>query len=254
MPDFRSAERCFSLVTQVSGRAGRFFPDGKVIVQSFNPSRPAIALSCAARAEEFYAAELEARKTLGFPPFSRLIRLVFRSANKETAERACAEAAQWMRGIGLRTEDGGMRSCKLGVMEFSRDSITHDFNPQSSILNPQSCEILGPAERTGTEAAQWRDTGLRTEDRGMRKPEVSESPAQSLVPRPQSSILNPQSCEILGPAECPLAKVAANYRMQVLLRGKSLSALRRLAGEYLRAVKTPAGVYVEIDVDPVSLL
>ncbi|HZK20104.1 MAG TPA: primosomal protein N', partial [Treponemataceae bacterium] len=88
MPDFRAAERTFSLITQVAGRAGRFFPDGKVIVQTYNPKRPAIALACKNDIDTFYAHELEQRKMLSFPPFSRLIRLVFRSANLEKTKEA----------------------------------------------------------------------------------------------------------------------------------------------------------------------
>ena len=67
-----------------------------------------------------------------------------------------------------------------------------------------------------------------------------------------SSILPP--VEILGPSECPLGMIAANYRRQLLLRAESINPLQRIVQEFLNGYKMPAGVYTEIDVDPVSLL
>jgi primosomal protein N' (replication factor Y) len=93
MPDFRASERTFALITQVAGRAGRFFPDGRVLVQTWSPENPAIALAAAGDVEGFYAQELEQRRALGFPPFTRLVRLVFRSKEAAVAEEGAAGAA-----------------------------------------------------------------------------------------------------------------------------------------------------------------
>ena len=92
MPDFRASERTYALIVQVAGRAGRFFPDGKVIVQSWNPQRPAIQFACSNQSETFYEQEMEMRKLLKFPPFSRIIRLIFRSKTQEDAENAATSA------------------------------------------------------------------------------------------------------------------------------------------------------------------
>lgn len=92
LPDFRAAEKTFALITQVAGRAGRFFPDGKVIVQSYSPDRDAIAYAVKNDTEGFYKKETQMRRLLGFPPFTRLLRLVFRSAVPNSAQ-AAAEAA-----------------------------------------------------------------------------------------------------------------------------------------------------------------
>lgn len=88
LPDFRSAERTFSLIVQVAGRAGRYFPDGKVIVQSFRPQDPAIMRACTMDIPGFYESELAQRELLGFPPFSRLIRFTMRSKNATKADNA----------------------------------------------------------------------------------------------------------------------------------------------------------------------
>ena len=79
LPDFRAAERTFSLIVQVAGRAGRYFPDGRVLVQTFRPQDPAITYACSADIEGFYRYELAQRKELGFPPYTRLIRITARS-------------------------------------------------------------------------------------------------------------------------------------------------------------------------------
>lgn len=92
LPDFRASEKTFALITQVAGRAGRFFPDGKVVVQSYNPERDAISFAVRNDTEGFYKKEIEMRKILGFPPFTRLLRMVFRSAVPNSAQ-AAAEAA-----------------------------------------------------------------------------------------------------------------------------------------------------------------
>ena len=93
LPDFRAAERTFSLIVQVAGRAGRYFPDGKVIVQTLRPRDPAIIRSCALDVEGFFAAELAQREALGFPPYSRLIRFTASAAEAEKAEKAIRRLA-----------------------------------------------------------------------------------------------------------------------------------------------------------------
>ncbi|MGM0675367.1 MAG: replication restart helicase PriA, partial [Spirochaetota bacterium] len=93
LPDFRAAERTFSLITQVAGRAGRYSPDGRVIVQTFQPFNPAVSYAVQGEVESFYREEIEMRRGLAFPPFSRLLRVVVRSRERAAAERAAAELA-----------------------------------------------------------------------------------------------------------------------------------------------------------------
>ncbi len=120
MPDFRSAERTFSLITQVAGRAGRFFPDGKVIVQSFSPNREAIAYACKSDVAGFYRQEVQQRELLGFPPFSRLVRLVFRSSHQDEAQEAAHRTAKILfneiKGHGLLVDLLGPSECPLAMI------------------------------------------------------------------------------------------------------------------------------------------
>lgn len=69
LPDFRSSERTFQLLTQVSGRAGRADKPGEVIIQSFNPEHYAIQLAKAQDYEDFYQQEMYVRHRGDYPPF-----------------------------------------------------------------------------------------------------------------------------------------------------------------------------------------
>jgi primosomal protein N' (replication factor Y) len=120
MPDFRAAERTFSLIVQVAGRAGRYFPDGKVIVQTLRPEDPAITRACALDVEGFFAAELSQRSLLGFPPYSRLIRFILRSRNREKADGAAEKLARLVRPLLPKdAELLGPAECPIGMQNGS---------------------------------------------------------------------------------------------------------------------------------------
>lgn len=165
MPDFRAAERTFSLIVQVAGRAGRYVPDGEVIIQTYNPLHPAIVCAQRNDMEGFYTQELRQREALEFPPFTRLVRLVFRSKAQQKAEHAA---------FGAR-------------------------------------ELL-------------------------------------------TQLLPPHGVEILGPSDCMLSLVAGNHRMQLLLRSKTLAPMQKAVYRFVTEYKAASGVYIETDVDPISLL
>lgn len=86
MPDFRAAERVFMLITQTAGRAGRGEIPGKVIVQSYSPDNPAVEWGVKQDYEAFFADELRLRKALYYPPFCRIIKLIFHNVKPELAK------------------------------------------------------------------------------------------------------------------------------------------------------------------------
>jgi primosomal protein N' (replication factor Y) len=90
LPDFRSAERTFQIVAQVAGRAGRGEKPGRVIVQTMTPDH--YSIQCAAEHDfpGFSKEEMEHRRALRYPPYSRLCRLLF-AGEKETAVKQRAE-------------------------------------------------------------------------------------------------------------------------------------------------------------------
>jgi len=124
LPDFRAAERTYSLITQVAGRAGRFFPDGKVLVQSYSPDREPIAFAVKGDADGFYNSELAQRKMLSFPPFVRLLRFVFRSRIQNAASIAANGAAS----ILLNTAPKGVEV--LGPAECPLEMINGNYRQQ----------------------------------------------------------------------------------------------------------------------------
>jgi primosomal protein N' (replication factor Y) len=85
LPDFRAAERTFQLLAQVAGRAGRGPRGGRVLVQTFNPEHPSIALAAAHDYNRFVEIELAHRKAHKYPPFQRLVRLVVRGRDQQEA-------------------------------------------------------------------------------------------------------------------------------------------------------------------------
>ena len=84
-PDFRSAERTFQLLTQVSGRAGRGDLPGEVIIQTYYPDHYAIRAAAAQDYAMFYPQELRFRQIMHYPPFAALANVLVKSPSAETA-------------------------------------------------------------------------------------------------------------------------------------------------------------------------
>jgi primosomal protein N' (replication factor Y) len=94
IPDYRSAERTFQLLTQVAGRSGRK-KAGSVIVQSFAPDHSSIRFAAEHDYQGFFEEEIRERKDAGYPPFVRLVNVVVAGPDRE----AVAGAAESVRSI-----------------------------------------------------------------------------------------------------------------------------------------------------------
>ncbi len=165
IPDFRSQERTFSLLVQVSGRAGRYSDDGRVIIQTHHPENPAIAYALDGDTDGFYESELAVRRETRFPPYSRLANLVIRGRNREAVEEA------------------------TGALEK---------------------HLAASAKRVGV--------------------------------------------DVLVASECPLEKIASNWRYHILLSSESGASVHRLLHHVLSHYQLPSSLYLEIDLDPLQLL
>lgn len=170
IPDFRSAERTFSLLVQVGGRSGRYDSSGRVLIQTTKPEAPAIAYAVAGKTDEFYELELQNRRETAFPPFVRLVQIVFRGKNEE--------------------------------------------------------KVISTAQA-------YADV-FAASIKKYRKPD--------------------ELLEMLGPSECPIARIAQNHRHQILIRGTDPSRVHNLTSKVLSAVKPASGIYMEIDFDPLNLM
>ena len=94
LPDPFAAERAFQVLTQVAGRAGRSVRGGRVVMQTFQPEHYAIQAAAGHDYAAFYERELAYRRTLGYPPFGRLVRLEFRHSDNAEAEKAAKALAE----------------------------------------------------------------------------------------------------------------------------------------------------------------
>jgi len=86
IPDYRSTERTFQLITQVAGRAGRGDKAGKVIIQTYTPEHYAIEAAAAHDYDKLYEMENSLRKVLRYPPYSDLIQVMITAENEEIAK------------------------------------------------------------------------------------------------------------------------------------------------------------------------
>jgi primosomal protein N' (replication factor Y) len=109
LPDFRAGERAFQLLTQVAGRAGRSPLGGRAIIQTFQPEHYAIQAASHHDYMGFYRQELELRKKMGYPPFSRLVSLEFRNENNGKAEELAVKSAlqiqTWIQQGGFKATE-----------------------------------------------------------------------------------------------------------------------------------------------------
>ncbi len=94
IPDFRASERAFQLLVQVAGRAGRGDVKGRVIVQTWDPTHPAIALAARHDVDAFLDRELSDRRELGYPPLTRAALVRVDAVDEDEARSACARLAE----------------------------------------------------------------------------------------------------------------------------------------------------------------
>lgn len=97
LPDFRSSERTFQLLTQVAGRAGRAEKEGEVLIQTYNPQHYAIKLAQKQDYEAFYAYEMGIRKQLSYPPYYFTVGLTLSHKDEQTVVRKSFELLQILR-------------------------------------------------------------------------------------------------------------------------------------------------------------
>ena len=88
LPDFRSGERTFNLITQVAGRAGRGDLGGEVVVQSYTPEHYALKFAVKHDYNGFYCKEIESRRELMFPPYVNLVKITVRGRKEENVVKS----------------------------------------------------------------------------------------------------------------------------------------------------------------------
>jgi len=99
LPDYKSAERGFQLLTQVAGRAGRGGKPGRVYIQSVQTQHMVLAYAQKQDYDSFYEEEIRQREALGFPPFSQIFRFIVSDENEKRAQQFIEAAAMHLRQL-----------------------------------------------------------------------------------------------------------------------------------------------------------
>ena len=161
IPDFRSGERTFQLVTQVAGRSGRGDHAGRVIVQTYNPDHPSIIYATTQDSKAFLEAELKLREELRYPPYSRLINIRYSGRFEEETERVVSESGKLARQMLSKLPTGaleilGPSPCPIYkirnrfrfqiLLKSTNTSMLHSFSKQfmqsiSKISSNVRCSI-----------------------------------------------------------------------------------------------------------------
>ena len=132
IPDFRSAERTFQLITQVAGRSGRGDEHGDVIVQTWMPGHYAVAYAACHDYEAFYREEIALRKLMYYPPFSDIVRVVIMSTQEEKAAEGASETAAMLK----EALSGDRRIYMLGPGKAPVEKLGDDYRFHIHIKAP----------------------------------------------------------------------------------------------------------------------
>ncbi len=150
LPDLRSSERTFQILTQVAGRAGRGSSEGRVIVQSYTPEHYAIRAAAEHDYHAFYEKESPFRRQQGTPPFRRLARLIYAHPN---ATRCQSEAERMHSLLQAEIDSAGLLDTLIGPVPTYPQRIrgryrwqifirSHDPQPLLSLVSiPQGWAV-----------------------------------------------------------------------------------------------------------------
>ena len=111
LPDFRADEKAFSKLLQVSGRSGRAEKKGEVIIQTFMPENNVITDAATQDYKSFFKREIESRRALSYPPFSRIINFIFSSEDEKLLESA---ALNYQTRLKQKLNQAGIKYQLLG--------------------------------------------------------------------------------------------------------------------------------------------
>ncbi len=141
IPDFRAAERTFQLLEQVAGRAGRAERDGRVIVQTYWPTHPAIRAAASHNREMFLEGELPARLEFGWPPYKRLANILLWGE----VERDVANSAMALRKeLEARLAEFASAEQSLGSVA-TNSAVSNNGGARCTDASQVKFELVGPS-------------------------------------------------------------------------------------------------------------
>jgi primosomal protein N' (replication factor Y) len=149
LPDHRAGERVFQVLSQVAGRAGRSPLGGRVILQTFHPDHYVIEAAAKHDYAGFYKRELEYRRRLKFPPFSKLARLEYRQHNAQQAQEEAERMAQQIRTWIQREERRATEMIGPAPCFYAR--LGGEYRWQIILRGPDPASLL-----QGRKLGDWR--------------------------------------------------------------------------------------------------
>jgi primosomal protein N' (replication factor Y) len=108
LPDFRASERCYQLLSQVAGRAGRGPKGGEVLIQTRVPNHHAVRCAVNHDYQRFVTEELSGRTKPVYPPFVRLANVVFSGTTEGAVAKSAEAGAEWIRALIVQRKLGGL--------------------------------------------------------------------------------------------------------------------------------------------------
>ena len=149
LPDFAAAERAFTLLTQVAGRAGRGEEAGRVIIQTFNPQHFCIDAASRHDYHEFYAAEIEVRRRYGYPPFRRFVKFTYSHENRRRSQNEALllreRIDEWIDRLGLTDTD------VVGPAPALMERVRNKYHWQMIVRGPDLHPLLRVLDTPGWE-------------------------------------------------------------------------------------------------------
>lgn len=149
MPDFRSRERAFQLLTQVAGRAGRGAIPGDVVIQTYSPEDRAIVKAAGQDYPAFFWEEISYRKQLSYPPFAHIIRVLLYQEKEERVIKAAHDLADCLR---ISVQGEGKEAYQiLGPAPAVLTRLKNEFRWQVSVKG-KNPDILRKIVHTGVKS------------------------------------------------------------------------------------------------------
>ena len=144
--DFRAAERTFSLLTQVIGRAGRSAERGIAVIQTFQPTNETVKLACKQNYDSFYEGEIAIRKELSYPPFCDMVQLTLTSDDEGELSRASVKLSDMIK-TKLEGEYGRFPFVVYGPFEAQIYKLNDKFRMRMMV----KCKLNGEVRRMFSE-------------------------------------------------------------------------------------------------------
>ena len=157
LPDFRSAEKAFQVLTQVAGRGGRGDDPGRVYIQTFNPEHYAIDLAARHDYRGFYEQEIALRQEFAYPPFTRMVSLQISSNVREKAVKVAEEIGKAARRLAAGAGIDIMGPAEAPIARIKGKHRRH------LLLKGASSQALHSLIRTLLKANPVRDVTIKVD-------------------------------------------------------------------------------------------